>query len=219
MIKICGIRSAKIIKILLDYNVDYIGFVHYTQSPRHLEIQDIQVFLNQFSNLCEKAVIVTVNPSNECLKNLISIGVKNIQLHGQETLNQIQLITDKYPYISIIKALNFDKNTGLDKIQDRICKYEKHVYKILLDTKVFVNDISNLDNSSNFLEKSSLLNWEKLSYIPNISNHFIAGGIDITNLFIVKKYFQHIDLSSTLETRPGIKDIDKVSNFLKAWYE
>jgi len=64
------------------------------------------------------------------------------------------------------------------------------------------------------MEKSSIFDWSYLKSIE-ISEWFLAGGININNLEKASKISKKIDISSGLEDNPGIKSSKKVSDFLK----
>jgi len=66
---------------------------------------------------------------------------------------------------------------------------------------------------SSAMEKSSIFDW---SYLKNIeiSEWFLAGGININNIEKASKISKKIDISSSLEDNPGIKSSKKVSDFL-----
>ena len=50
----------------------------------------------------------------------------------------------------------------------------------------------------------------------DVSKIILAGGLDIDNIYEVLPYsFYGVDVSSSLEKSKGIKDAQKVSNFIK----
>ena len=63
------------------------------------------------------------------------------------------------------------------------------------------------------MEKSSIFDW---SYLKNIeiSEWFLAGGININNIEKASKISKKIDISSSLEDNPGVKSVEKIKEFL-----
>ena len=64
------------------------------------------------------------------------------------------------------------------------------------------------------MEKSELFNFELLKN-TNISSYFLAGGININNITQALQYTSKLDISSSLESEPGIKDLNKIKDFMK----
>ena len=64
------------------------------------------------------------------------------------------------------------------------------------------------------MEKSELFNF-KLLKNKNIGSYFLAGGINIDNVAQALQYTSKLDISSSLESKPGIKDLEKIKNFMK----
>jgi len=63
------------------------------------------------------------------------------------------------------------------------------------------------------MEKSELFNFNLLDNL-NISNYFLAGGININNIHQALHFTSKIDISSGVESEPGIKDIVKIKDFM-----
>ena len=84
-IKICGIKKYDHIKVAEKNGALWYGLVFYKKSPRYID-------LNKAEKIVEKStksifpVAVTVNPDEKLIGNLTEIGIRNIQLHGNETV-------------------------------------------------------------------------------------------------------------------------------------
>ena len=72
------------VQLCIDLKVDFLGFVFYEKSPRNLNLKDIQKLKNYIKKN-SFFVAVTVNPSDEFVKNVILDNFDYIQLHGTET--------------------------------------------------------------------------------------------------------------------------------------
>ena len=68
----------------------------------------------------------------------------------------------------------------------------------------------------NFKKKSSKSNWELLKNIENKKLLILSGAINIKNLeeAIKTSNIKFVDVSSSLESSPGEKNIKKINNFL-----
>ena len=90
-VKICGLHPVRDVQLCIDLGVNFLGFVFYEKSPRNLNLKDIQK-LKKYKKLNSKFVAVTVNPSNEFIKNVVLENFDYIQLHGSETKERVKEI-------------------------------------------------------------------------------------------------------------------------------
>ena len=125
-VKICGLHPVRDVQFCIDLKVDFLGFVFYDKSPRNLSLQDVQK-LKEYKKNNSSFVAVTVNPSNEFVKNVISENFDYIQLHGTETNTRVEEI--KSMGLKIIKAIKISKASDIDIYK----KYDK-ADVILFDT-------------------------------------------------------------------------------------
>ena len=84
---------------------DFIGFVHYQKSPRHVSIEQAAK-LKSLLPPSVKSVMVVVNPNDELLAEIASkMSPDFFQLHGEETPERVAEIRKNFPQIGIIKAI------------------------------------------------------------------------------------------------------------------
>ena len=90
-VKICGLNPARDVQICIDLGVSFLGFVFYKKSPRNINLTDVKK-LEKYDKRNSSFVAVTVNPSDEFIKNIILKNFEYIQLHGSETNERIKEI-------------------------------------------------------------------------------------------------------------------------------
>ena len=201
-IKICGINSNVSAKAC--NNADFVGFVFYQKSPRFVtafEAKEISKYLQP--NL--KKVGLFVNSEINLIKHIAEfVHLDLIQLHGAETIENIQLIK-KATKKPIIKAIPVGNKT--DIINSK--KFKEVCDIILFDKK-----------SENHGGSGSSFDWKLLKDFKSKKQWMLAGGLNIDNVkeAIVATKAPIIDISSGVEKRRGIKcekKIKKLINFLK----
>lgn len=97
-LKFCGFKTFEDVNKAKDLNIDAIGFIHYPNSKRYVEIDKIQAFANLIPKDKDKVVIV-VNPDHQTISHLIdNTNITTIQLHGTENLETIHFIRQKKKY-------------------------------------------------------------------------------------------------------------------------
>ena len=194
-VKICGLHPVRDVQFCIDLKVDFLGFVFYDKSPRNLSLQDVQK-LKEYKKNNSSFVAVTVNPSNEFVKNVISENFDYIQLHGTETNTRVEEI--KSMGLKVIKAIKISKASDIDTYK----KYDEADI-ILFDTPG--------------MEKSIKFPQNLISRLPKGERYALAGSISHDNIDnIVKLGVTFCDLSSSLELdkQLGYKDHQKIKKFI-----
>ena len=84
-IKICGISNLDVLKELINLNINYVGFIFYSKSPRFADSDFLESFKDiDFKNT--KPVCVYVNPDEEYVYKTSSYFSNPIlQFHGDES--------------------------------------------------------------------------------------------------------------------------------------
>ena len=195
-IKICGLNPARDVQTCIKMNVFMLGFVLYKQSPRNIDLKEINMLKN-YSRKSSLYVGVCVNPTNEFIKENILGNFDYIQLHGSETSERVKEI--KNMGIKVIKAIKVKEQNDIALYKD----YENIADLILFD--------------STSMEKSQSIPKDLLSKLPKGEKFGLAGAINLEN---VQEYsqlgFNFLDLSSGLEKEnlKGYKDHLKIKKFI-----
>jgi len=191
-LKICGINSEKIIQtIIKSRGCQYLGFIFYPPSPRNLSIKQSKKLTSIVPNYIKK-VAVLVKPENNFVEK-IKDQFDYLQLYGTSPAKskELKLISNK----KIIQAIKVKKREDVNLYKEYIGVVDEFLF------------------DSSAMEKSSIFDWGYLKNIE-ISEWFLAGGINILNLEKASKISKKIDISSSLEDNPGVKSAKKVKEFL-----
>ena len=195
-IKICGLHPIRDTQICIDLGVNFLGYVFYEKSPRNLKFEELQELKN-FNKQRSSFVAVTVNPSNDFIKDMVLENFDYIQLHGSETNERLKDI--KAMGLKIIKAI---------KIKDKI---DIDNYKKYNNADIILFDTPGMEKSIKFPEKL-------ITKLPKGEKYALAGSISENNIEnIAKLGVTFCDLSSSLEsdTQVGYKDHQKIKRFLE----
>ena len=200
-IKVCGMKYKDNIVDLLTLPVNYIGFIFYANSPRYVG-QDFNIdFLD--NNIQIKKTGVFVNDTIENVLNTVKkYKLDFVQLHGNEQPEFCDHIAEQN--IQVIKAFQIDNNFDFQLT----VKYRSSCTYFLFDTK-----------TTSYGGSGNTFNWDVLNKYDNEVPYFLSGGIDINMADKIKslssKFNIHaIDLNSRFEIEPGLKDIEKINNFI-----
>ena len=202
-IKVCGNTIVSQVRELDKLAVDFAGFIFYKQSPRYMgekivkkEIENLPAHL--------KKVGVFVNESRDQIMKIIDeYQLDAVQLHGDETPEFCKQISD---HISVIKAFRI----GANQID----------IDWMLKEYVEVCDFYLFDKQSRSVYGGSgeKFDWNLLQKATIGKNFFLSGGICENDVKMLQRfthrYFYGIDINSCFEKSPGIKDIEKLKNFV-----
>ena len=195
-IKICGLNPTRDVQTCIDNKAHMLGFVFYKQSPRNIDLKEINILKN-YNRKSSLYVSVCVNPTNEFIKENILGNFDYIQLHGSETSERVKEI--KRMKIKVIKAIKVKDQKDIALYKD----YENIADLILFD--------------STSMEKSQSISKDLLSKLPKGKKFGLAGAINLENIQEYSQLgFNFLDLSSGLEREnlKGYKDHLKIKNFI-----
>jgi len=197
-IKVCGMTNKQNLKQVAALQPDYVGFIFYDKSPRHinsLKPLDMQ-------NISARKTGVFVNSSYEEVSNAIALyGLDAVQLHGEEGSDFCSFFKDKG--IEVIKAFGID--TDFDFTQ--LAGYYNSCDHFLFDTK----GPGHGGNGFSF-------NWSVLKRYDQEKSFFLSGGIGLDNIEKIHELedmnLYGVDINSRVEDRPGIKNINMVRDII-----
>ena len=207
-IKICGITSVAQALEIARLGVDAIGIISVEESPRYvLPSKKKEIFenLSKYFPKVKRVSVIKNVPMNKILDTLQSNKNENVlQLHGDENISYCKKIKKEFQQIELWKAFRIKG----------------------------AKDLKNISPYSNFIDAVLLDSWNKETYggsgiriqqkyLHNLkfeNNWWLAGGISID---WVKNIIKHIkpygiDISSSIEITPGVKDISKTKELIHA---
>lgn len=196
-VKICGITRPEDAIAAARLGVDAIGLVFYAKSPRNLDIAQAQAICTALPGFVT-TVALFLNPDESLVNEVISkVDVDLIQFHGTEAAAYCESFTRPY-----IKALGV---SGEDDVDELVGSYPS-ARSLLLD--------SHVQGAAGGTGET--FDW--LSIPEQIRQQIIlAGGLKPDNVAQaiqqVRPYA--IDLSSGVESAPGIKDINLMTRLMQ----
>ena len=192
-VKICGLNLIRDVQLCINLKVDLLGFVFYKKSPRNINLKDINI-LSKYNKKNSSFVAVTVDPSDNFIKEYLLGNFEYIQLHGTETNDRVSEI--KKMGFKIIKAVKIKEEKDIDK------------YKEFTNADIILFDTPGMEKSLEFPEKL-------ITKLPQGENYALAGSVSEDNLQNINKLgVNFFDLSSSLENQLGYKDHLKIKSFM-----
>lgn len=204
--KICGITDERGLLAAMDSGAAFIGFNFFRRSPRFVTPEQAAVLADELKRGV-KAVGLFVDPTDAELDAVLShVRLDMIQLHGKETpkrVDQVRLLSG----LRVMKAIGVE--TERDVIDARA--YEGHADWLLFDAKAPKGATRPGGNAVAF-------NWAILKSHTGKTPWMLAGGLTRANVGAAIKASgaRVVDVSSGVETKPGVKSPARIRAFLKA---
>jgi len=203
IIKICGIKTAAILDAAIEAGADMVGFMHFARSPRHLELDPIGELISRARGRAETCVVL-VNPDNTLVAQVAALGPDWIQLHGPETPHRVAAIRDEAG-IAILKACSI----GSAEDVAAVAGFAECADRLLLDAKPPKDATRPGGHGASF-------DWGLLKALDRELSFMLSGGLtpDTVAAAIAATRPAGVDVSSGVETAPGVKDAGLVRAFI-----
>ncbi len=205
-VKICGLTTVEAVQDTVAAGADYIGLVFFPKSPRNLDFDTAQRLAQQVPSHV-KTVALMVNPSDDFLRELLEhVDVDILQLQGSESAERVREIKELSGK-PVIKALGVSSQDDLATLES----YKGLADQILLDAKAPKDADRPGGNGAS-------CDWSLLTDTSIDVPWMLAGGLTIENVkeAITVSHARQVDVSSAVESAPGVKDKEKVRAFIAA---
>lgn len=204
-VKICGLTQEEDVTKAIEFGAGYLGFIIEAKSPRKLTIgQAVSLF--KASKGKAKRVAVTVNPDDRLLECIAKdLQPDFVQFHGDETVDRLASISKRYDF-GLIKAMPI----ASDDDMKRAGEYSGVADFLLFDAKP--------PKGSDIRGGHGIaIDWTIIQRAPLPKFYALAGGLTpntITDALLATNA-PLVDVSSGVEQKAGIKDIQKMKTFIE----
>ena len=206
LVKICGLTSEEQALQVAKLGANAIGIISVEESPRYVSAEIKKKIFKTLENLYPKIDRVTVVqncPIDLIIKNFLGSPSETIiQLHGDEDIDYCKKLREKIPTIGIWKAFRIRTKNDLDNIKP----FEDFVDSILLDSW-------NKETYGGSGKKIESINLKNLKFSKP---WWLAGGISIEWIDEILNDIRPdgLDISSSIEIYPGIKNLDTTKELI-----
>ncbi|HQZ12302.1 MAG TPA: phosphoribosylanthranilate isomerase [Devosia sp.] len=204
IVKICGIRTQDMLEAAISAGADIVGFMHFPRSPRHVDLETLTELISAARGRIETCVVL-VNPDNSCVMEIAALSPDWIQLHGPETPHRVEAIRDEAG-IAILKAIPIGGAGDVAAVPG----YAEIADLLLLDAK-----------APKGAERPGGLgvafDWQLLKSLDPALPFMLSGGLtpETVGDAIRQVRPMGVDVSSGVETAPGVKDAGLIRAFIE----
>ncbi|OYX39074.1 phosphoribosylanthranilate isomerase [Sphingomonas sp. 32-62-10] len=203
--KICGLSTPDTVDAAVSHGAAHIGFVFFAASPRDLAFGQATGLAARVPDHVGR-VGVFVDPDDALIDAAINAGkLTALQLHKAAPARAAALRSRTG--LEIWAAVAVRARTDLDAARS----FDGAADRILYDAKT-------PEGSALPGGMGVRFDWALLDGFPHPLPWALSGGLDATNVgeAIHRTRAELVDVSSGVESAPGIKDMDKIAAFLKA---
>jgi phosphoribosylanthranilate isomerase len=207
--KICGLSTLETARAARDGGAAYLGFIHFARSSRHLSLADMAALMAAIRAEpgAPPLVSVLVDPDDALIRVLRDeVKPDLIQLHGQESPPRTEAIA-ALSGLPVIKALSVSEADDLTQADG----YVPHTDYLMFDAKAPKDAAVPGGLGLSF-------DWTLLRGFEGGKPWFLAGGLNPDNVADAVRISgaKLVDVSSGVESAPGVKDPERISAFLHA---
>ncbi|MGB9668446.1 MAG: phosphoribosylanthranilate isomerase [Thermosulfidibacteraceae bacterium] len=211
-VKVCGIKEKFEVELLVSLPVSHFGFIIGVEALSEDEIDTPRAkvlieYLRSFKKKFPIPTLVTHLREYRKIERLVlDLGVSFLQLQNEVSLDLIERLRLRFPWLKIIKAIHVlsYKNEVIEKVR----YYENHVDYILLDSR----------DSFRMGGTGMTHDWNISSHVVRIAKKpvILAGGLNSSNVLdaVLKVCPFGVDANSRLKDDRGYKDPRKVREFV-----
>lgn len=205
-VKICGLTRSEHVAAAAEAGAGYVGLVFFPKSPRHLSIEAARDLALEVPIGVAKVGLV-VNPTDAELDAILeAVPLDMIQLHGKETPERVAEVRARTG-LPVMKAVGVAEAADLDQLP----AYEAVADQILVDAKAPKGADLPGGNGLSF-------DWRLIAGREWSRPWMLAGGLTPENVAEAVRLTgaMQVDVSSGVESAPGVKDEALIRAFIAA---
>jgi len=205
-VKICGLTTLEALDVALESGADLVGFVFFAPSPRNLGLEAARVLGERVKGRAGK-VALTVDANDETLLGIVeALKPDMLQLHGKETPERVVQVRTRFR-LPVMKALPIAERADLSPVR---------LYAQVADRLLF--DARPPKEATRPGGLGRRFDWTLLAGINPGVPYMLSGGLDAGNVAEALRITRApgVDVSSGVERAPGVKDPNKIREFVRA---
>ncbi len=205
-VKICGLTAAEHVRAAVRAGAAYVGFVFFAKSPRNVGLDTASALAGEVPPGVAR-VALTVDGDDAFLDRLVArVPLDMLQLHGAETPERVSEIRARFR-LPVMKAVGVADGADLARLDD----YGRVADQLLVDAKPPTGAALPGGNGLAF-------DWRLIAGRRWPVPWMLAGGLTPDNVADAIRLTgaRQVDVSSGVETAPGVKDAALIRAFIAA---
>lgn len=205
-VKICGLSTRETLDVALDAGADMVGFVFFPASPRHISLGVAEELGRRVRGRALK-VALSVDADDEMLENSIeALRPDLLQLHGNESVARVRDVKARFK-LPVMKVIGVATKADLAGLAGHAAVADR----ILFDARAPKDATRPGGLGTTF-------DWHLLEGLDLKIPFMVSGGLSAENVAEAARITGAggLDVSSGVESAPGVKDPEKIRAFIRA---
>ena len=206
LVKICGLSTRETLDAALGAGADMVGFVFFPPSPRHVSFDAARELAAAVRGRARK-VALTVDADDATFSAIVTALKPDIlQLHGRESVARILQLKQKFG-LEVMKALPVETAADLLSLPE---------FATVSDRILF--DARPPKAATRPGGLGTTFDWHLLEDLDLKLPFMVSGGLTADNVAEALRVTGAggVDVSSSVERAPGIKDPQLIERFIRA---
>jgi phosphoribosylanthranilate isomerase len=206
LVKICGLRTPEMLDAALDAGADFVGFVFFPASPRHVDLGPARALGIRAQGRAKK-VALTVDADDATISAIVeALKPDLLQLHGKEPPERLTTLRVRFG-LPLMKALPVETVTDLQAAA---------AYRGVADWLLF--DARAPKDATRPGGLGRPFDWTLLKALDPGLPFMLSGGLEPGNVGQALSITRApaVDVSSGVESVPGVKDPSRIRAFVHA---
>lgn len=202
-VKICGVSTVEALDAALAARATFFGLVFHRPSPRNVSLETAAHLATRARDRI-RSVVLLVDPDDDRIDSIVAVVAPDIiQLHGSETPARVQQVRSRSGR-PVLKAIR----VATDADVAAAARYDS-ADMILFDAQALPGALPGGNGLS--FDWTLLAPWRGRRFI-------LAGGLTASNVADAIRLTgaTGVDVSSGVESRPGVKDARLITEFIAA---
>ena len=206
LVKICGLSEPTSLDAALEAGADMVGFVFFAGSPRHVGLDAARVLGARVAGRARK-VALTVDADDATLVAIIeALRPDLLQLHGSETPERVRAVRETFA-LPVIRSIAVAGPADLAQVA---------LFDAVADHLLF--DARPPRGAGRPGGNGEAFDWTLLHGLATRRAWLLAGGLTAATVgtALRRTGAPGVDVSSGVESAPGVKDAAKIARFVAA---
>ena len=207
-VKICGVSTAGVLEAAVAEGASEVGLVFFPRSPRNVSAEEAAA-LSAAAPAGITVVGLFVDPTDEALESVLSLArLDLLQLHGNESPERVAEIRQRTGKPAM-KAIKVGDPDDIEAAR----RYDGVADRLLFDAKA-------PSTEGRFMPGGNALtfDWRMLAGLDWPCPWMLSGGLTPETVAeaIRTSGAPGVDVSSGVESAPGVKDASLIAAFIRA---
>jgi len=210
-VKICGITRSQDAELASGLGAAALGFVFWPSSPRYIAPEVARIIAGRVPPHVMKVGVFVDEQVEEIARIVEHVGLDAVQLHGSETPEYSRQLMIRLS--AVARSMTIIKSVGVGVTNNGAVNIAEFDSTVVLHVDA--------DDTTLHGGTGRTVNWDSAREIASTRPTILAGGLNAANVKLAVRSVRPygIDVSSGVESAPGVKDPARLRSFFEALHD